>query len=114
MTDKNLNYQVGKNVAYKRKQLGITQAQMAEYIKVEIETISRMENGKISLSLERLQQFSEILKCSPADFLRPIPKENDEIINALSDAIIPLQKDEQEYILKFVHDTSNFFIKKRK
>lgn len=114
MAEKNLNRQAGQNIAKKRKELGITQAKMAEELKLEIETISRMENGKISLSLDRLEQFALILKCSPADLLRPVPENNNEILNAMADAIIPLEQEEQKFILNFVQNTSSFFIKKKK
>lgn len=114
MAEKNLNQQAGQNIAKKRKELGITQAKMAEELKLEIETISRMENGKISLSLDRLEQFALILKCSPADLLRPTPENNSEILNAMADAIIPLEQDEQKFILNFVQNTSSFLKKRKK
>lgn len=114
MAEKNLNQQAGQNIAKRRKELSITQAKMAEELKLEIETISRMENGKISLSLDRLEQFALILKCSPADLLRPTPENNNEILNAMADAIIPLEQDEQKFILNFVQNTSSFLKKHKK
>lgn len=114
MQGKNINLQVGQNIAQKRKSLGITQAKIAEELKLEIETISRMENGRISLSLDRLEQFAAILKCTPADLLRPMPQNNIDILNALTDAITPLEQEEQKFILEFVHNTSSFFIKSKK
>lgn len=114
MQEKNINYQVGQTIASRRKSLGITQAKMAEELKLEIETISRMENGKISLSLDRLEQFAAILKCSPADLLRPIPENHSEILEALTDAIMPLKKEEQNFLLNSVQNMSNFFMKMKK
>lgn len=114
MQEQNINYKVGQHIAKRRKNLGITQAKIAEELKLEIETISRMENGKISLSLDRLEQFAAILKCSPVDLLRPTPENNTEILNTLADAIIPLGQKEQKFILEFVQNTSHFFMKERK
>lgn len=114
MQEKNINYQVGQNIAKRRKDSGITQAKIAEKLGLEIETISRMENGRISLSLDRLEQFAIILNCNPADLLRPTPENDTDIFNALTDAITPLGQEEQKFILEFVYNTSRFFIKSKK
>lgn len=108
MQEKNINYQVGQNIAAKRKSFGITQAKIAEELKLEIETISRIENGKISLSLNRLEQFAVILKCSPADLLRPAPENNTEILKALTDAIVSLEQEEQKFILEIIRNITSF------
>lgn len=113
MAERNLNYQAGKNIAKRRKALGFTQAQIAEELKLEIETISRMENGRISLSLDRVEQFAKILKCSPIDLLRPNSSTDNDIFNIIADAITSLTKDEQSFILEVIRNISSF-IKKGK
>lgn len=60
---------LGKNVALRRKALGLTQAQLAEHLGVETETISRVERGTNLISLKRLASLSEVLETSVAELL---------------------------------------------
>ena len=59
-----LTRQLAENIAIKRKQMGLTQAQIAERISVEKETISRMESGKVAITLDRVEQFAKIFHCA--------------------------------------------------
>jgi len=61
---------IGRAVAAKRKQKGLTQGRLAEIIKVEPETISRIERG-VSLSpISRLSDIADALNCPLSDLLR--------------------------------------------
>ena len=61
---------VGRGIADRRRQAGKTQAEVAEALKVEQQTVSRWENGSRSPSLETLDQLAIILDCTLVDFLR--------------------------------------------
>ncbi len=61
---------VGRAVSAKRKEKGFTQAQIAEKIGVESETISRIERGTNFAPLPRLAKIADALGCSLADLLR--------------------------------------------
>lgn len=113
MAERNLNYQTGKNIAKRRKALGLTQAQIAEELKLEVETISRMENGRISLSLDRVEQFARILNCTPIDLLRSASSTDNDIFDMAADTISSLAKNEQKFILELIRNVSSF-IKKGK
>ena len=58
------NYKIGSFIAKKRKQLGITQRQLAEKLYVTDKTISRWENGNYMPDLTLLITLSEILNTS--------------------------------------------------
>ena len=60
MATGHLTRQLAENIAIKRKEMGLTQAQIAERIAVEKETISRMESGKVAITLDRVEQFAKI------------------------------------------------------
>ncbi|MFZ6876531.1 helix-turn-helix domain-containing protein [Undibacterium sp. Di27W] len=60
---------IGKNVAAKRKNLGLTQEQLAARVGVEVETISRLERGVHAPSLAILEVLSEELNIAIADLL---------------------------------------------
>ncbi|MFZ6776980.1 helix-turn-helix domain-containing protein [Undibacterium sp. Ji83W] len=74
---------IGKNVATKRKNLGLTQEQLAARVGVEVETISRLERGVHSPSLAMLEILSEELNIAIADLLEEkalVPTPESEII----------------------------------
>ena len=64
MATGHLTRQLAENIAIKRKEMGLTQAQIAERIAVEKETISRMESGKVAITLDRVEQFAKIFHCA--------------------------------------------------
>jgi len=84
---------IGLAVASKRKQKGLTQGRLGEIIKVEPETISRIERG-VSLSpISRLSEIADALSCPLTDLIRdgsPRPSDRAQSISAqlqhLSDA----------------------------
>lgn len=95
------------NIARRRKAAGLTQAQVAERLSVEKESISRMESGKIVLTLERLQQFADLYACSVVDLLR------DDSPNlqaqAVADMLLPLTEEEREAVVRFVGEAVRLF-----
>jgi len=60
---------VGATIAERRKSKNMTQAELAEHMDVEKETVSRMETGVISPTLSRLSQLAKFLDCEIADLL---------------------------------------------
>ncbi len=114
MSKVTLRHRVAQNIAERRKSLGFTQATIAEKLHVENETISRIEHGRISLNIERLEQFAEILGCSPQDFFPPneLSQEDGKIINRVTSLLPSLKKDEKTFVLNFIENATNLFRKK--
>ena len=61
---------LGKNVRERRSQLGWTQATLAELVKVDVETISRIERGAIVPSVLKLEQIASVPGLPLAELLR--------------------------------------------
>ena len=61
---------LGKNIKARRSQLGWTQATLAELVRVDVETISRIERGAIVPSVLKLEQIAEVLGLPLAGLLR--------------------------------------------
>lgn len=61
---------LGKNIKERRNQLGWTQATLAELVKVDVETISRIERGAILPSILKLEQVANVLGLPLAELLR--------------------------------------------
>jgi len=60
---------VGKAIAQQRKLLGKTQDQVGERLELERETISNMETGATSITIERLEELAELFECPVQRFL---------------------------------------------
>ncbi len=62
--------EVGGIIAVRRRTKGWTQAQLAEQMGIEKETVSRLETGHISPTLARLEQMAKLLECEISDLLK--------------------------------------------
>jgi transcriptional regulator with XRE-family HTH domain len=97
--DKRLAKQVGAIIAGKRKAKGLTQAQLAERMSLEKETISRVETGVISPTLGRLAQLAEILDCEMSDLLRIKPPELKDYATTLTGRMEELSDSQRDLIV---------------
>jgi transcriptional regulator with XRE-family HTH domain len=61
---------LGRNIRERRNQLGWTQATLAELVKVDVETISRIERGTIVPSVLKLEQVASVIGLPLAELLR--------------------------------------------
>lgn len=68
-----LNERLGANIARRRKAMRLTQAQLAESLDVDTETLSRFERGKHLPSLLSLEKLAGLLHASVADLLAEQP-----------------------------------------
>ena len=60
----NFRKSIGKAIARERKRAGnVTQAEMGEKLGMEKESVSNMERGATSITIERLEELAEILGC---------------------------------------------------
>lgn len=69
LSKSDLPRRLGCNIAKRRKQIGWTQAQLAERMKMEPESISRFERGATLPSLATLEILAGVLNVSIADLL---------------------------------------------
>lgn len=56
--------EIGRRISERRRQLGYTQEQMAEWMNVSIQMISNLERGNKSMRIENLLKISSILNIS--------------------------------------------------
>ena len=73
-----LTVRLSKNIACRRRELGLTQAQLAEKVGVDTETLSRFERGKHLPSLATLEKLANQLLISVADLLAEQTKSADD------------------------------------
>ena len=95
---------VGQGVARQRKAAGMTQAQVAEKLQIEKETVSRMETGAISPTLARLEQLSEIFECPVRQFFWQESADERVQADTIADMIRELPVERRELVVRFVAD----------
>lgn len=104
MDDKKLARQIGAAIRSRRKEKGWTQAQLAEAVGVEKESVSRFENGAISPSVGRLLQLADALSSPISAFLCPIPDEIDAQAAALATLIHKLPAARRDIVVRLVEN----------
>lgn len=93
---------LGRNLAAKRKELGLNQEQLAESIGVEPETISRFERGATLPSLVTLAKLAEFLGIQISELLEEdLPKVVDEAI-VISTLISHLKGKDRAFLVELV------------
>jgi len=80
------------NIARQRHTLGLTQAQLAERLGVDTETLSRFERGKNLPSLTTLERLSELLMTTVGDLLSESPAQADDDALALTSWLSQLRQ----------------------
>ncbi len=78
------NVKIGQAVARQRKKAGLTQSQVAEFLKVKKGTVSRIERGANAIDIGKLYRLHELFKCEAGDFFWT---ENDDAIKYVVDAM---------------------------
>lgn len=61
--------QIGKNIQSRRKELKMTQAELAEKAQLSNIHISHIETGSVNMSLDTLLAICHVLKVTPNDLL---------------------------------------------
>ena len=62
---------IGENVRKRRLELGMTQEQLADESALDQRFVSAVENGRRNLTVLKLQQLADSLRCTASDFLKP-------------------------------------------
>lgn len=91
-----LSILVGENIASKRKQLGISQDELAEKLDISASSLSRIESGQASPRFSRLEKLAEILQCQVTDLFRRHDKPLAVRLDTIEDMLRPLPAAMQE------------------
>lgn len=99
---------LGANIRSRRKELGLTQEQLAEKIGVGHQALSRIENGSMAPKMDRLPALAYALQCTVSDLFRDEAYSDYAI--RLTDLLSGLSDKKQEYI--YQHLSSLVFLLK--
>jgi transcriptional regulator with XRE-family HTH domain len=101
---KAINKKVGQAIARQRINANMTQAMVASQLEIEPESVSRLETGVFSPSLERLAQFATLFNCPIDTFLRDENENLNELAISLANIINPLGLENRSLTMKFLSD----------
>ncbi|EPW6429564.1 helix-turn-helix domain-containing protein [Vibrio parahaemolyticus] len=66
---KDLAKRFGTNLRGKRKDMGVSQDQLALQADIDRSYIGRIERGEVNITLEKAYQLAEVLKCDVRELL---------------------------------------------
>jgi len=72
---KTIEERLGLKIARQRKAVGLTQSQLAEKVRVQPITISRIETGARASSLDLIAHIAEILELELHELFRPLSQD---------------------------------------
>jgi len=90
---------IGPRLAERRKQKGWTQAVMAERMGIAEESLSRLESGRVTPTIERLISFCDLLDLTLEDVLLQVSVHPSDEANALVRSIADLSPEQREVVL---------------
>ena len=93
--------EIGKRIQGRRKQMGLTQEQLADKMDVSIQMVSNLERGNKSIRIENLIKLSEILNISTDYILTG--KETAEDMQGLTEQMASLSQ-KQRKMMKLLMD----------
>lgn len=93
--------EIGKRIQGRRKQMGLTQEQLADKMDVSIQMVSNLERGNKAIRIENLIKLSEILNISTDYILTG--KETTEDMQALTVQMASLSQKERK-MMKLLMD----------
>lgn len=102
-TEDALVLRVAQNIGARRRALGLTQAQLAERLGVDTETLSRFERGKHAPTLKNLARLAGLLQTTVADLLTEEqlkPSDEATMVTAWLTPLSPQDRDYAKTVLK--------------
>lgn len=93
--------EIGERIRARRRYLGYTQEQMAEWMNVSIQMISNLERGNKAIRIDNLVNICNLLNVSADYILTGQPSGGD--VAALSSKLTQLSKDDYQMIEMIVN-----------
>lgn len=94
--------ELGRNIRKRRKELGLTQEELAEKLGIGHQSLSRIEQGVMAPKMDRLPLIAKSLKCTVADLFRT-EKDNSASYSArLDDLLTGLSHKKQEFLYQHI------------
>lgn len=97
-----MTVELGKKIRARRKELGMTQEELAEKLGVGHQALSRIEQGHMAPKMDRLPLIAKNLKCTVADLFRVDEEENTSYGTRIDDLLTGLTPPKKEFIYQHI------------
>lgn len=101
-TSSDLSSRLSRNIAERRRALGLTQAQLAERLGVDTETLSRFERGKHLPSLLTLERLASLLMLTMGELLAEQPSVADDDAITMTAWVAALSPADRAFVRQLV------------
>ncbi len=104
-----LSILVGKNICELRKELQISQKDLAIKLDVSQDAIMKIEKGIIAPKMSRLEEIANVLECTVIRLFKDEQKlEATDCLQYFSEAINSLNSEERKYLVEIMESTIKF------
>ena len=97
------------NIQRKRKQIGISQENLAERLDISQQSMSRMERGIMMPKFERLPDIARELHCTVAELFVPAGEIDDSTQELLASLLLDLAETERTCVLRCLSEIVTLF-----
>lgn len=97
-----MTVELGKKIRARRKELGMTQEELAEKLGVGHQALSRIEQGHMAPKMDRLPLIAENLKCTIADLFRIEGDKAASYGRRIDDLLTGLSPQKQEFVYQHI------------
>ncbi len=109
MSESSLAVIFGNNIQRKRKQLGLTQDELAELLGIGQQSLSRMERGTMAPKFDRLEDIASALHCPVSELFIGEENSDRDVELIVADILYGLRPVEKDSVLRFVSDAALIF-----
>ena len=102
MPEKELPVIIGKAIAFRRREAGMTQESLADILGIAPDTLSRMENGRFAPKMGRLRDIAAALRCSVADLFRETDGKTLDRASTIAEILKPLPDEAQAALVELM------------
>ncbi|WP_022657347.1 helix-turn-helix domain-containing protein [Desulfovibrio desulfuricans] len=97
---------VGENITVRRRQLGLSQKELATLLGITQDAMTRMEKGKIAPKMSRLEDLAAHLQCPVSYFFRTQSDEVLEKATSIAEILMTVPDDGQEALVNLVAEAA--------
>lgn len=94
--------ELGKKIRARRKELGMTQEDLADRLGLGHQALSRIEQGKMAPKMDRLPLIARNLKCTVADLFRVEGDGSSSYSHRIDDLLAGLSNRKKEFIYQHI------------
>lgn len=109
-----LGVKLGRNIFERRKELGWTQAELAEKIGVDTETVSRFERGSNLPSLSRLETLADVLSLPLSRLIAESSPHAGDQAEIITGWVSVLENNDREFVMDAVKRLCAHFTNQRR